>query len=1120
MRKQKQPKATIDNKLRPIIFQNKPIEEDEKDIFDFTYQKDVLNQAIDSGARIIGVIGDYGTGKSSVTKLLEKDRNKKEDTVININLWGNFSSNQDSNNSLIKSFLFQLAYANKAKNHHFAKYVNARFNKNNGKVGFAIATKGTYFLLIFSLFLFGVFFTFNSLGSIKEVVLDNWFLSFLSKTRYFSFSVGLFLVIIGISIAAPVFSSWKSEGQYTPGDSDIYDIYLKIINRITKKVKKCIVLVDDLDRASEKNDVLNFLKEIYKCVHLLPLETQNKIVFIISLKSETSFDVDNENPDLKNLYSKVFDYTQNIKTIHNENYRAVVQELLNQEKDSICLLGRKILGDSIKDESIISTFLNELKWIYSDENLTIREIKERLNETFSLYQTLFERKFENPSVELRKCAAVVFLKRKYEKEYNLILSNELAFAEFIRKCKKDKNCLDSEIKSAVFLDSMEFVLTNILKEMILNDVIEDDFSMYFYSYPKGSYIKSVSEKEVFDALIHDNEVFYWNDDFEEKIDETVNRKQGKAIDEAFEKYLSDSVPSMIYKNQTLFSYIVNNHRKQRIIIEKEIKKEIDDFLEDEANPFEKIKAVLKFDYNINLKQKFISEINTYFIEEMKVLKSNEIENNRLEIINNFSDFLSNLLPIFTTEELPLLTKDEFDNIENESVKEEIIKSLSDKRLEEFDNLGIQLENINVENYLFGRQKITSLLVSYIEQDRIENFNFKEGWVKSQLMISLPIIAEININDFIKIRDKIGIEYLDNLEDFSDFYFDEFPIIELEELRRIPVEKFNEFVDYKKINTDNANILSEYCNFQELHGEKLYLFFENTFIENDIISDVNLIKNIFENIDFQKIKFNSMSQEQQSYVFEFFKKIYKLDTMKGSFEFMIIVNCLIEQFENEYISEIKKTDETFNEYLDLINTLKSATQTTLEIIKDQKLRKPLVPEITTFLKKNKYYLRYIIGKTLYERELFYEKDIPLEKYYSIFKTSDECLENFKNNDEIIDMFYNNKMYLDETTPSERYVVFYKKRQSIDLVKIILEKLSGNKDKQVEYLFQITDLDTKDDASKFIELITKKEYIELLKQSELFYYLWYKMWTVPQKIKFTKTVNQKLGTSYNASEAHTM
>ena len=182
-------KTNADSILKPIIFQNKPIEDDSKDIFDFTYQKDVLNEAIDSGARIIGVIGDYGTGKSSVTKLLEKDRINRKDNVININLWGNFSSENKDNNSLIKSFMFQLAYANKAKNHHFAKYVNARFNKNNGKVSFAIATKWTYILLSVSLLFFVVFFTFNSLGSIEKVDLDDLFLSFLSKTRYISLAL-------------------------------------------------------------------------------------------------------------------------------------------------------------------------------------------------------------------------------------------------------------------------------------------------------------------------------------------------------------------------------------------------------------------------------------------------------------------------------------------------------------------------------------------------------------------------------------------------------------------------------------------------------------------------------------------------------------------------------------------------------------------------------------------------------------------------------------------------------------------------------------------------------------------------------------------------------------------
>lgn len=76
--------------MKPIIFQNKPIEEENKDLFDFSYQKKVLSTAIESNARIIGIVGDYGTGKSSITKLLEKDRRNNKDKIININLWGRF----------------------------------------------------------------------------------------------------------------------------------------------------------------------------------------------------------------------------------------------------------------------------------------------------------------------------------------------------------------------------------------------------------------------------------------------------------------------------------------------------------------------------------------------------------------------------------------------------------------------------------------------------------------------------------------------------------------------------------------------------------------------------------------------------------------------------------------------------------------------------------------------------------------------------------------------------------------------------------------------------------------------------------------------------------------------
>lgn len=178
---------------------------------------------------------------------------------------------------------------------------------------------------------------------------------------------------------------------------------------------------------------------------------------------------------------------------------------------------------------------------------------------------------------------------------------------------------------------------------------------------------------------------------------------------------------------------------------------------------------------------------------------------------------------------------------------------------------------------------------------------------------------------------------------------------------------------------------------------------------------------------------------------------------------------------------------------------------------------LEPAITDYLYENKYYIEYIIGKTLYDERLEYNNEIPLERYYTVFKTSDVCLKYFSDN-EIIDKFYNEKLYLDDKTPANRYTVFYKKRQPFELIKMILSKLNDNEEEQKKYLGQITDIDTENDVHDFIGFITTEKYLGLLKDSNLFYYLWHKMWDKDQKAKFTKTVNQLLGTAYNAGEAN--
>lgn len=1124
--------------INPIIFQNKPIEEENKDLFDFSYQKRVLNTAIESNARIIGIVGDYGTGKSSITKLLEKDRRNNKDRIININLWGQFSNRQDKNEdkkitseSLIKSFLYQLAFANDKSNASFAKYINARLSKNNGKLGVAYSTKQVFIWLAISALFFIIFLTCNSSSlNIQELTknipcLQNC-IPIVLCLKYLFGAIGIAFLIVATIIATPVFSTWKSEGNRNPDDSDIYEIYFQIVHRISsQKKRKCIIFIDDLDRTSEKKAVVSFLKEIYKCVHLLPDDMQTQMIFIISLKAESLLDIEEKdvyNPDLVNIYSKIFDYTLNIKQIHNENYREVVSELLEQEKEPICLLENKIQNHKKSEKEILANTLSDLKWIYSDENVTIRELKERLNESFLLYQTLLERNYENPSIELKKCAAVTFLKRKFEKDYNEILLNEKSFAQLIRDCNKsdDKDEMSNIItKSTIFKDTTSNQIKTTIKEMIISRVIEDDFSMYLYSYPKHSYIKSAAEKELFDALIHDDLDYLADKSTADNIKYIINEKSGKIIDEAINKYLQASVPNIIYENESLFKYVIEKFTQQKSTIFNRLLNEIENFIMEFTLSINHVVNTVKFTFDEQIKNKLIDTLNDTAIAALKNLtKKEDVESCRKKLLSEFKEFSIYLLPVFTDDALPLFSKEFFNSISDTKIKERIIRTLSETRLQEFDQIGFNVLDCNSEDYLLSKKKIISLLYSCAINNRLNDFDFSQEWISSELVKCAPRLLELtSIEGFIEIRKTAKSNNTHYSNDFYKLYNNDFPVITESELYDLEVNEIYAFVDQQQITIDNCCILSSYCNEKQLQADNLFLFIKSLFMDECCISNSEIIKKIVTSINFNIVKFSSLSSEQQEQVISLFTDAFELDTVAGSFEFMRIVKYLIENFEIKFSDIIRDDDNLFIEYLNLLNTLKSASKTTLEIIKDKTIKTALEPEITDYLYKNKYYIRYIIGKTLFDNYLTYNNAIPLEKYYNVFKTSDPCFEYFANNDEIINMFYNQKLYLDDKTPANRYIVFYKKRQPLDLIKIILSKLNDNETEQKKYLEQITDINTENEAFGFIELITSSEYLSLLRDANLFYYLWHKMWNKKQKQKFTKSVNQLLGTTYNAGDA---
>ena len=57
-----------------------------KDWIGFDSYLETLNNAIDDNAKFIGLISDYGTGKSTLINMLKKDQEQKSNKLIKINL--------------------------------------------------------------------------------------------------------------------------------------------------------------------------------------------------------------------------------------------------------------------------------------------------------------------------------------------------------------------------------------------------------------------------------------------------------------------------------------------------------------------------------------------------------------------------------------------------------------------------------------------------------------------------------------------------------------------------------------------------------------------------------------------------------------------------------------------------------------------------------------------------------------------------------------------------------------------------------------------------------------------------------------------------------------------------
>lgn len=545
-----------------LVYVNTEIKSPEEDIIGFSAQVDSIADAIENGASMVGVIADYGSGKSSIGELLEAKKQFKK--PIRVNMWDSLKSvkpdnlDQEDLIALDKSFLYQIAY--NSGNKGLARHVNKRMNKSNGFISFTLKSgKFIFWFILATIFIVAgiLIHASNFSFPIKDYTIGN-------EIYWIFYLFAVITIIIGLRNGSIAFSSWKSEGDKKFDSSDVFSIYSEIVDCIKplrSKNKKRIIIIEDLDRLG-KNDIgliTNFIKEVYRFSNL---SKDYGISFIISIKPAAQLYSEKAENEFSLDYDKVFDYIIDLRPIHIDDFSTILNGLLEEKKD---VLSQWL---SINDEEEL---FSEFSILIGGCNLNIRKLKHRLNTALTLYKSLKEKHGgEDSNIDIKTCCVVAYLQSQYEKDYFRLISEEVLFNSIVKKAyslrllaeKTPENQI-KELKDFILehgQEENENVLDfdeNFCDELslfLINGLITSDFRQYFYSYPKDSYIKTIEESELENLILFPNKEVdfeYLNILVEDSI-----RRGGKVIKSSIQMLKDRKIllPTIILKNEKLLDY--------------------------------------------------------------------------------------------------------------------------------------------------------------------------------------------------------------------------------------------------------------------------------------------------------------------------------------------------------------------------------------------------------------------------------------------------------------------------------------------------------------------------------------------------------------------------------------
>ena len=927
--------------------------------------------AIKSDARMIGLISNYGSGKSTVVNMVGEKIGQDESEnniikIIPINLWKikaeerennmNAEPNDEDKTLDIHKFLLRslIQYLPESSNKdYFRRKIDNKYMVFN----IAMKNKSSRYAIYILL----VIFFFNIILKLDIVGFD--------VPQIFNYMLDLLICAIFVFILSKskiYFSFNKETSNRTINESDTSDCFNEIINEMisSEKYDNIIICIEDLDRYNDSKTVIRVIEQIYK--FYIEKEEQKRVKFIISLKppytlvkdSISSIKKNGDNnkelvKEYKELYEKLFDVIINLQTISFQNYGSVLIKLLEQKKDLL----KQIELEIPKMEEDIGIW----NYLYKGKNVTVRDIKHRYNYFLVIYENLYNhkktlKKDNLIQINVETCLFIAYLEDEYSNDFYHLLEDSQKFNNIVTSYIFNKEMI-IEIE-----DYSEGFITE-LKEALNKGIITIDYSMYFYKYPKDKPILNIFDSTIQNAICSDSLKNIYN--FELYC---AKANQNIIIESLKRKVKESGMPEIIFANKILFHEANKLYHKEilSLLSQKYV------FSSEKGLKTVRRRLIQIRDLNKMGEEKILDDYINIIAKDLEEnYMADKVVEYRQEIIDTIG-LLPELSPLYS-ENLPLITMREItlemspstilhlintNLIQDDSIIE-IIELIAKKDIpfkeliSFFDKISSIDKNIfkkifysfdyskysKTNKYIIYKKNYSSLELNNLEQLKrlVEKTKILPNKTEKYIIHELKNMSAEDIEkneqlyiDMINIVKTISSVFIKYISNCNIFY------IYNEKVENKLYEKhlYKQYV-YSKYNR-LKRLIYEPSKFDDLKESLLYYFMNSKNLNESYVFDKEILTYIKQNSDYMDLPFSKimlllkLPQTYEDFLC-IYKKNYKeaVDGISELSQYLNNVECFDKDSENKIImylinvvknKEVSLSINTYNHIMKTINNI--------------------------------------------------------------------------------------------------------------------------------------------------------------------------------------------------------